>query len=104
MVVKMLKAARKNKKISQEQVADAIGISRTAYSNYEQGTREPDITTLRKLCDFLNVPADFIIGRTPISDTEAEAYAIVSSALKKAAKHNKVDTYINILKDLDRIL
>lgn len=103
MIIKMLKAVRKERKLNQEQVANAIGISRTAYSNYEQGTREPDISTLRKLCDCLDVSADFLIGRAPLTDSEIKAYAIVSSTLKKAKKHNKTDTYINILRELDNI-
>ena len=33
-------------------------------SRYEDGTREPSIDMLKKLCDLYDVSADFLIGRT----------------------------------------
>ena len=57
-----LKKLRKIKRLSQQKVADFLGISRSAYSNYEQGIREPDITTIRKLCTLYGISADCLIG------------------------------------------
>ncbi len=59
-----LKEARKLIGVSQKDVATAIGIERTTYSNYEQGIREPDLATLTKLCIFFNVSADYLLGIT----------------------------------------
>lgn len=61
---KRLKELRAEKKISQTQLATLVGISRTAYANYEQGTREPSIDVIILLCNFFDVPADYLIGRT----------------------------------------
>lgn len=61
---KKLKELRIEKGISQKIVSDALGITQRAYSHYEMGDREPSITMIIKLCDFFDVPADYLIGRT----------------------------------------
>lgn len=59
-----LKQERASKNLSQKQVAECLQISRTCYANYEQGLREPSFEILRKICDFYNITADYLIGRT----------------------------------------
>ncbi len=55
---------RNQQGFTQQRVADAIGISRGAYANYEVGTREPDAETLSKLADLYQVSTDYLLGRT----------------------------------------
>lgn len=50
-----LKAMRERKRISQQEVADYLGITRQAYSHYEVGRRKPDYETLLKLAEFYGV-------------------------------------------------
>ena len=57
-----LKELRKAKGVSQKQVADAIGVTLSAYSNYEQGIREPSYDILKKICILFDISADFLIG------------------------------------------
>lgn len=61
-----LKRLRKEIGASQAVVADAIGITRSAYSHYENGLREPDNATLQKLSEFFGVSIDYILGATDI--------------------------------------
>lgn len=42
--------ARKIKKLTQQKVADAIGISRSTYSKIENGLVAPDVKLVEKLC------------------------------------------------------
>ena len=56
-----LKAIRAEKNLSQQQVADGIGVTRAAYSNYEQGLREPDLDTFKKICLLLATSADYFL-------------------------------------------
>ena len=58
----LLKELRIANGLSQQQVAKEIGITRSAYSNYEQGIREPDLATVKKLCVVLQVSADYLLG------------------------------------------
>lgn len=57
-----LKQARIERGLSQQKVADSLGLTRGCYSNYELGTREPPIDTLRKMCELFEISADYLIG------------------------------------------
>lgn len=64
MYSERLKELRKNKKLTQKEVAEKIGVARTTYAMYEQNRREPDNETLQKIADFYNVTTDYLLGRT----------------------------------------
>jgi transcriptional regulator with XRE-family HTH domain len=55
---------RKEKGITQMDVAKVLDISRQAYANYEIGKREPDLATLLKLADFFGVSVDYLLRQT----------------------------------------
>lgn len=57
-----LKELRKQKGVSQRKVAEAIGVTLSAYSNYEQGIREPSNQILINLCKYFDVSADYLLG------------------------------------------
>lgn len=46
-----LKSLREANNLTQGQVASCIGINRSAYSNYESGSREAPIDVLEKACN-----------------------------------------------------
>lgn len=50
-----LKYLRKLDKITQQQLADSIGVAKSTISMYENGQREPDFETLEALADHFNV-------------------------------------------------
>lgn len=56
-----LKELRRERSLSQEIVAQSIGITRSAYSHYEINNRQPVYETLIKLAAFFEVTTDFII-------------------------------------------
>ena len=60
-----LRYLRKGEKLTQTELAKALGISASAIGMYEQNRREPDDETLIKLCQYFDVPSDyFILGNT----------------------------------------
>lgn len=66
MVHRQLKIIRKQNGLSQQQVADVLGISRSAYCGYETGRRSPDVITIIKLSEFYRLPLDkFFEKRIP---------------------------------------
>lgn len=70
----MLTYLRKRSNMSQQQLADATRLTRSAVSMYETGKREPDFETLEIFADFFNVSMDTLTGRSnertpPISVT-----------------------------------
>lgn len=58
-----LKELRKSKKLTQQFLADYLGIVNSAYSMYESGKREISVANLKKLSDFYNVPIDYFYTR-----------------------------------------
>ena len=59
-----LSLLRQEKGISQRQAAKDLGISQALLSHYENGIREPGLAFVSKACDYYNVSADFLLGRT----------------------------------------
>jgi transcriptional regulator with XRE-family HTH domain len=57
-----LRELRLRRRISQEEVARHIGITRSAYSHYEINNRQPVYETLIKLAAYFDVSLDYIIG------------------------------------------
>lgn len=57
-----LKNLRKEKKLTQEDMARKLGITRQAYGNYESGSRDVDSATLKKLVEILDVESDYLLG------------------------------------------
>lgn len=57
-----LKTARERRGLSQKEVAENIGVAKSTYSLYESGNREPNVQTIKKIADLLNVSADDLLG------------------------------------------
>lgn len=55
---------RKLHDLSQEQVAQLIGVSKQAYGHYEREERELGYDMLCKLADYYGVSVDYLIGHT----------------------------------------
>lgn len=70
---------RKQKKMTQDDVASYLGITRPAYTAYESNRREPDYLTLDKLADLFGVTVDYLLGRT--DDLTLSAVRTIDEAL-----------------------
>lgn len=55
---------RKEKKMTQQAVADLLHISRGTYAQYEIERRVPEYATLERMADFYEVSLDYLVGRT----------------------------------------
>lgn len=64
MLCLRLKELRKNNKITQKQIANAVELSERNYQYLEYGTIKPSYDTLLKLADYFNVSIDYLVGRT----------------------------------------
>ncbi|MDA1477308.1 helix-turn-helix transcriptional regulator [Bacillus sp. CLL-7-23] len=56
-----LRKTRERKKLTQQYMADKLGITRPAYTAYELGNREPDHKTLVSISSILDVSIDFLL-------------------------------------------
>lgn len=62
--IKIIRDLREDNDKTQQEIADFLGTSQTMYARYERGANELPIHHLIKLCDYYNVSADYILGRT----------------------------------------
>ena len=64
MLYQRIRSLRKEHGYSQSYIAKRLGISRSAYSMYESGTRTPNYTSIIILADIYHVSTDYIFERT----------------------------------------
>ena len=58
----ILKEARINAGLTQSQLAKKIGVAKSTYCNWEQGTREPNVLKLKAIAKALGVTSDYLLG------------------------------------------
>ena len=69
MTYERIKALRRIRKLSQQELADYLHITRSAYSNYENGFRSIPIDVLSDIADFYQTSIDYLTGRTDSIDS-----------------------------------
>lgn len=67
MFAERLKKLRKEKKMSQQQMADFLGITRQGYAKYEKSGTEPSFAMLEKMASFFDVTTDYLLGNSGVS-------------------------------------
>lgn len=74
----LLKSLRKAKGVSQQKVAEYLGVSTSAYGQYETGARSMNPDVLLKLSDYYNVSTDTILGRQVAKELNEEETAYIT--------------------------
>ena len=68
-----LKQLRKERKVTQVQLATHLGYFHSAVVKWESGQCEPSYDVLIKIADYFNVTLDYLLGRTePLPLTELQ--------------------------------
>jgi len=84
-----IQESRKLKGLSQEQLADALGVSRQAVSKWESGQSMPEIEKLIAMSELFDVTTDYILKGTPPltqgRDARRRADARIGSQIVSAA-------------------
>ena len=62
LFAKRLRELRKEKGLSQIQLGELLGDGYTAIAGYETGRNEPSYADLIRICQALDVSADYILG------------------------------------------
>lgn len=95
-IAKKIKNARNEKNMTQMDLADAMGISYQAVSNWERGNSMPDISKLPELCEILGLNLDELIGNTNNAQTV--------SVVKKLVSDENADITLEELADVAPII
>ncbi len=82
---KMIEKGRKEKNISQEKLAEKIGITRQTLSNYENGITMPSLDQIKNICDILDMSLDEVIGINSMSSKVSKTEKLV----KKQNRYTK---------------
>ncbi len=61
-----LKELRTSRDLSQQKLADIVGISKSSINMYERGEREPGLELLENFADYFNVDMDYLLGKCDI--------------------------------------
>ena len=88
-----LKTLRKERGITQQQLADGVGISKGGLSYYENTGRTPDITILERFADYFGVTTDYLLGRTNAQTQKGKLQAVCNHT-------GLSDKSVNLLSDL----
>ena len=74
-----LKKLRKRANLSQNELANLLGINQYNISFWEIGRSEPNIEQLIKLSEILNVPIDYLLGKDVILTSNEEEFKTVTN-------------------------
>lgn len=93
-----LKELRKAKGYTQQDVADAVGITRATIGGYEIGRRQPRLTDLQKIADFYGVGLDYfgIASTDEVFDLLARAKDVFAS--ESVSKEEKDNLYKELMR------
>ena len=98
-----LKIIRKNKKMSQEQLAEKVGVSRQSVSKWETGEAYPEMNNILELCKIFNCKINDIV-HTDMSDISSLDEEIVMNVVKfNEKKQNEVRTLSNVISLIGKI-
>ena len=92
-----MRTLRMSKKLTQEQLAEAFGVSPQAVSRWENGTALPDISLLPVIANFYEVTSDFLLG----IDVNAKQ-ARIEEVIKRDSdlrKHGKTEESVTFLRE-----
>ena len=81
MLNENIKALRKSKGLSQQDLADKLNVVRQTISKWEQGLSVPDSDLLIALSEALETPVSTLLGET-VAETEADTVKALSEKLE----------------------
>ena len=76
----VFKRIREQCGLTQQQMADKIGVSRSTIGMYENGEREPNFETLELIADTFNVDMNYLLGKKSSTEVIPTAYYLNDDA------------------------
>lgn len=93
-----IKTLRKGRKLTQEQLAENLGITRATVSNYEVGRRMPHITELKRIAEYFGVGIDYfgVVPTDEVFDLLSRAREVFNN--DSVPKEKKDDLFKELMK------
>lgn len=93
MFPQRLKNLRKQKDLTQTELANLLNLSHGAIAMWETGKRQPDNDTLLRIADFFNVTVDYLLGRdnekTPPNEDLSEGEMLLLDLFRNASEEQQ---------------
>lgn len=70
----VFKSLRIKSGLTQQQMAEKLGLSRSTIGMYENGEREPSFEILEHIADLFNVDMNYLIGKTESTEIIPDSY------------------------------
>lgn len=77
---KVFKSLRQKSRLTQQEMADKLNISRSSIGMYENGEREPSFELLEQIADFFNVDMNYLLGKKESSEYIPRGYYLNDDA------------------------
>jgi len=98
-----LKTIRKSKKMSQEQLAEKVNVSRQSVSKWENGEAYPEMNNILQLCKIFNCKINDLV-HTDMSDISSLDEEIIMNVVKfNENKQNQVKSLSNVISLIGKI-
>lgn len=81
-----LKELRKEKKITQQDLGNAIGVSRVTITKWEKEYIEPNISQITDLAIFFDVSIDYLTGKTDLDYSKLNAESVLKMPQEEKEK------------------
>lgn len=94
-----LKELRKEKNITQKELAKILGFEQTIVCMWELGTREPSNETLIKMANYFNCSIDYLLGRDEVNQEKKQPEQIELKV--KNDLTDKQKELLNIILDMN---
>lgn len=94
-----LKQVRKEKGITQAQLAQKIGVVKTTITGYERGNRQPDVQKIKELAKALDVTGDYLLDIDLNSSAEADS-PVTPEEMVRVKKFRVLDVHGQELVDV----
>lgn len=99
-----LKLLRKERRLTQNELAEYLHTKNTTISNYENEVSSPDMDMLKEIASFFNVSTDYLLGKTNtrdenVSDIDVAFYnqhGIITEEQRK-----EIENFIAFIKSRD---
>ncbi len=100
-----LKALRKERNVTQQELADYIGVGRSAIAGYETKGKSPDFDKLRLIAQFFNVTSDYLldikinVGTTEdVSETTIATHRVDYGEDIPEEAHEEIEAFLNYVR------
>ena len=101
-ISKCIKDARQKNNISQESLAEQLGVSRQTISSWENGKSYPDIVSIIKISDIFDISLDELLKDYKVL-TKTNCSKVKTISIGKVTKENIKNTKYNIEQIVEKI-